>query len=171
VGGLRVHLFGPFEVEEVDHSDLGSRKARTLLKVLALARGRPVSVDHLADVLWGDDLPARPADQVAVLVSRLRRVLGSERLIRTDLGYELRVDWLDVAELESRADEAAGHLEAGRVAAARAVSQAALSLVHGDLVADESDPWWAEAERAAARRTVGRARLVGAEAALRAEEA
>jgi DNA-binding SARP family transcriptional activator len=168
VDGLRVHLFGPFEVEGVDPHELGSRKARTLLKVLALARGQPVSVDHLADVLWGDDLPARPVDQLAVLVSRLRRVLGADRLVRSDLGYALRVDWLDLAELESRVDEAAGHLEAGRVAAARAVAQAALALVSGDLIADEYDPWWAEAERAAARRTVGRARLVGAEAALQA---
>jgi DNA-binding SARP family transcriptional activator len=44
-----VRVLGGFEIEGVDPHRLGSRKARTLLKVLTLARGRPVSVDHLID--------------------------------------------------------------------------------------------------------------------------
>jgi DNA-binding SARP family transcriptional activator len=61
--------------------------------VLALARGVPVSVDRIADVLWGDDQPARPADQVGVLAPRLRGVLGAERIARSDAGYSLVADW------------------------------------------------------------------------------
>jgi DNA-binding SARP family transcriptional activator len=79
VDGLRVHVLGPLEIEGVEPAELGSRKARTLLKLLALARGRPVTVDRITDVLWGDDPPAHPSDQVSVLVSRLRRVIGAER--------------------------------------------------------------------------------------------
>lgn len=72
-GWVRVRLLGGFQVEGMAERDLGSRKGRTLLKVLALAGGAPVSVDRIADVLWGDDQPSRPAEQVGVLVSRLRR--------------------------------------------------------------------------------------------------
>ena len=82
---VRVHVLGEFEVEGFGAGQLGSRKARTLLKVLALARGKPVTVDHLIDCLWPEDeaAPSRPDEQVSVLVSRLRAVLGSERLPRT----------------------------------------------------------------------------------------
>src|SRR4051794_13816730 len=89
---VRVRVLGSFEVEGLAPRELGSRKARTLLKVLAIARGRPVSVGQLIERLWPDEdgAPSRPDEQVAVLVSRLRGVLGSERLVRTDAGHSLR---------------------------------------------------------------------------------
>ncbi|MBA2279953.1 MAG: winged helix-turn-helix domain-containing protein, partial [Acidimicrobiia bacterium] len=96
---MRVRVLGGLSVDGVPERELGSRKGRTLLKVLALARGAPVTVDRLAEVLWGDRQPARPADQVGVLVSRLRGVLGAERLPRADAGYALVTEWLDVDEL------------------------------------------------------------------------
>src|SRR4051794_19306999 len=110
---LRVRVLGGFSVEGIDEHDLGSRKARLVLKALALARGRPVTVDRLVDVVWPEGPPGRPADQLAVLISRLRRVLGADRLVRSDAGYALRVDWLDVAELERLAREATDRLAAG----------------------------------------------------------
>jgi len=172
VGGLaqlRVRLLGGLDVEGVDGRDLGSRKARTLVKLLALARGAPVSADAMVEALWpGDDMPARPVDQVGVLVSRLRSVLGADRLPRSDAGWALDVDWLDIAELDARVDEAAARLAAGSPAGARAGALAALVLVRGELLADEPDPVWAEAARAGVARTVARARLIGAEAALAA---
>jgi len=61
VDGLSIHVLGAFEVEGVGAAGLGRRKARTLLKVLALARGQPVSVDRLTEVLWAKNRrPARP---------------------------------------------------------------------------------------------------------------
>src|SRR3984893_12417586 len=114
---LRVRLFGGLEVEGIDGLTLGSRKARTLVKVLALARGAAVPADTVVEALWpGDDMPAKPVEQVGVLVSRLRSVLGAERLTRSDVGGALAVDWLDVAELEARVDEAAARLGAGNPA-------------------------------------------------------
>jgi DNA-binding SARP family transcriptional activator len=168
---LRIRLFGGLEVEGISEKELGSRKARTLVKVLALARGAPVSADRIVDALWEDDAPARPLDQVGVLVSRLRPVLGAERLRRTDAGWALAVDWLDVTELEARVDEAAARMEAGSQAAALAAARAALALVRGELLADEPDAPWAEADRATASRTVARARVLTAEAALAAGRA
>jgi DNA-binding SARP family transcriptional activator len=162
-----VRLLGALDVEGIDGRALGSRKARTLIKVLALARGRPVGPDRIADVLWPDgDAPARPADQIGVLVSRLRSTLGPDRLARTDGGWALRTDWLDMAELEARVEEAGARLAAGSPGAARAAARAALTLLRGELLADEPDPVWADAERAAVARLAARARLVAAEAAL-----
>ncbi len=137
-----------------------------MLRLLALGRGHRVSVDRIAEVLWVDAPPARPGDQVAVLVSRLRRVLGSDRLPRTDAGYSLAVDWFDVDELGARVNEAADHLAAGRLAAATTVSRAALALLRGDFLADEPDPWWPGQSGAAVARLVARSGMVGAEVAL-----
>lgn len=164
---MRVRVLGGFSVDGFADRELGSRKARTLLKALAVARGAPVPVDRLVDVLWGDDPPARPADQVGVLVSRLRGVLGADRLMRTDSGYALRADWLDVDELAARVREAADALGADRVGAARAAAQAAKALARGQILPEE-DGHWVDVERAAADALASSARRIAAEAAARA---
>ena len=166
---LRVRLLGGLDVEGLDERTIGSRKARTLVKVLALARGAPVTADAVVEALWpGDDVPAKPMEQIGVLVSRLRAVLGSDRLIRSDAGWSLTIDWLDIVELEDRVDEASARLAADSPTAARVAARAALALVRGELLADEPDPVWAEVERGAVGRTIARARVVAAEAALAA---
>ncbi|HEX7168718.1 MAG TPA: BTAD domain-containing putative transcriptional regulator [Acidimicrobiales bacterium] len=164
---MRVRVLGGFSVDGIAERDLGSRKARALLKVLALARGAPVSVERLVDVLWGEHPPARPADQVGVLVSRLRGVLGADRIARTDAGFALRTDWLDVDELAARVREAADALRADRLGAARAAAHAATALARGTVLPEE-DGDWVEVERAAANALAGSARRIAAEAAAQA---
>jgi DNA-binding SARP family transcriptional activator len=167
---LRIRLLGGLDVEGVAVAALGSRKARRLLKALALGRGAPVPADRLVEVVWGDDPPARPAEQLGVLVSRLRATVGKERLPRTDAGWTLRADWVDVEELDARATEAAARLEAGQWAAAGAAATAALQMVRGPLLPEEEGEW-IDDERRSVERTIGRVRLVGAEAALAAGDA
>jgi DNA-binding SARP family transcriptional activator/tetratricopeptide (TPR) repeat protein len=164
-GSVRVRLLGGFEVEGVAERDLGSRKARTLLKVLALAGGSPVSVHRIAEILWGDKQPSRPADQVGVLVSRLRRVLGAERIIRSDAGYVLTTDWLDVSDLRGLAAVAAEARAEGRAGAARAAADAALLLARGPLLPDE-DGEWVEAERAAVGAAISEVQRLAVDAAV-----
>jgi len=164
---VRVRLLGRFEVEGVADRDLGSRKGRMLLKLLALARGRPVSVDRIVDVLWGDALPSRPADQVGVLVSRLRSGLGAERITRTDEGYALFTEWLDLDQLEELASTSAAALADGRVGVARAAAGAALALARGPLLPDEEGEW-VEAERGAVEAVVRRVRRLAVDAAVAA---
>jgi DNA-binding SARP family transcriptional activator/tetratricopeptide (TPR) repeat protein len=166
VSGLRVRLLGHFEIEGVESQRLGSRKARTLLKILALARGRPVAVDFLVECLWPDGLPAKPATQVAVLVSRLRAVLGTDQLVRSDAGYALVADWLDVDAVTQLGDEAARRLGMGSHALARVAAAAALTLARGSLLEDEPEAPWAQPDRAAAARLVTRVRHTAAEAAM-----
>src|SRR5450631_551190 len=143
---LSVRVLGEFEVDGVEPSALGSRKGRALLRLLALARGHAVSAEALALALWRDALPSRPADQVAVLVSRLRTVVGRHRLEHSDAGYRLHYDWLDADELADLVAEIERRQAAGNVGGAAAAARVALSLVRGELVV-EQEPW-AEARRA-----------------------
>ena len=163
---LRVHLLGEFQVEGVSAHELGSRKARLLLKVLALHLGRPVSVDRLADAVWPAALPAHPADQLAVLVSRLRSVVGRDRIRSGEAGYRLDADWVDLAELTATAERADRAVEAGDDRGALEWARTALALAGHELLPEELDAPWAEPARAATSRTITRMRRTAARAAL-----
>jgi DNA-binding SARP family transcriptional activator len=70
-------------------SDLGSRKARLLLKLLAAERAHLVGVDRVIDVLWDHEPPVQAAENVSTLVSRLRRELGAGIIEGGRDGYRL----------------------------------------------------------------------------------
>jgi len=157
--GLRIHVLGEVSVDGVERPALGSRKARQVLRELALARGRPVSADSLADTLWHDDLPRDPAAQVAVLVSRLRGALGAEHISHGDAGYALRYQWLDIEAAEQLTDEAARRLSRERYAAALSASRGALALLRPGPSADGAADSLALRLTARARHLCGRALL------------
>jgi DNA-binding SARP family transcriptional activator len=79
-GQIELRLAGTFGVirggTELPEREVGSRKSRTLLKLLAVERPTLVSVDRIADVLWAGGRPAAAEHNVATLVSRLRGVLA-----------------------------------------------------------------------------------------------
>ena len=104
---LGVRVLGSFQLDGVELSELRSRQARTVLKALAVAGGGVVTVDALIDAVWPDGLPADPDRDIAVLVSRVRSLLGPERVIRDDAGYRLVADWYDYREVEALTREAA----------------------------------------------------------------
>jgi DNA-binding SARP family transcriptional activator/tetratricopeptide (TPR) repeat protein len=144
-----------------------SRKARTLLKLLAVERTRLVSVDRIAEVLWPGDPPADLAGSVATLVSRLRRALGSAVICGGHQGYQLDgapgivVDLDEAARLTSRAERELGMTPAlARTAAERAVGL----LSPGTALAEEPYAAWAEPARDELRGLLRRARhsLAGA---------
>src|SRR5688572_27667280 len=74
---IEVRLLGPVAAIDAAGSiiDLGSRKQRMLLAILALARGHVVSTDRLIDELWAGDPPARARTSLYSYVSNLRRAL------------------------------------------------------------------------------------------------
>jgi DNA-binding SARP family transcriptional activator len=164
---LAVRVLGEFGVDGVEPGAFGSKKARLALQLLAVAAGQPVPPGVLIDALWEDAPPARPEDQVAVLMSRLRSVLGRDRIERRDRGYLLRCDWLDATELALLTEEVDRRRQAGNVIGAVAPARVVLSLIRG------ADPAplpgeWARLRQAELERLIGRARLVAATALLEA---
>lgn len=76
-------VLGPLEVRRGGTPlDLGKQKQRALLAALALWVGRPVSVDTLIDLVWGDSPPAAVTATLQSYVSTLRRVLEPDRPLR-----------------------------------------------------------------------------------------
>jgi DNA-binding SARP family transcriptional activator len=164
---LAVRLLGEFSVDGVESQSLGSRKARLALHLLALADGQVVSSDVLTDSIWADTQPARPEDQLAVLMSRLRGVLGRDRIEHRGNGYVLRADWRDATELTHLTDEIDRRAAAGNIVGGAAAARVALSLLRGAGPAQLPGDW-AELRRAALDRLIGRARLTAAAALLAA---
>jgi DNA-binding SARP family transcriptional activator len=164
---LAVRVLGEFAVDGVEPQALGSRKARLALHLLALADGQPVAADVLADAIWGDALPVRPDDQLAVLMSRLRGVLGRDRIEHGDGGYRLNSDWQDAAELAHLGEEVDRRSGTGNLLGAAAAARVALSLLRGAGPA-ELPGEWAQLRRSALLRLIGRARLRAARALLAA---
>ena len=165
---LRVRVFGEFRLEGADLTTLRSRKARTLLKMLAVRMGQVVSVDALVDGLWQHELPADPGREVAVLVSRARGVVGGDRLLRREHGYVLHADWCDRDEVHALVREAADRSERGDASGAHVAAEAALRLADAELLADEPEAEWLEPLRAESRAVVAEARALAAGAALAA---
>src|SRR5215472_4747852 len=126
---LAVRVLGDFGVDGVEPHALGSKKARTALHLLALAQRHCVRSDILIDALWGEAPPSTPDEQLAVLMSRLRSVLGRDRIEHRDGGYLVRYDWLDAAELAALTDEMDKRRGAGHIVGAAAAARVALSLV------------------------------------------
>ncbi|MBV9796028.1 MAG: AAA family ATPase [Actinobacteria bacterium] len=164
---LAVRVLGDFGVDGIEPSALASRKGRLVLCVLALARGQPVPADVLVDTLWGDAPPTRPEDQLAVLISRLRSVLGRDRIQHHDRGYLLACDWLDASELAALVEEIDRRRAAGNVLGAAAAARIALSLLRGYRPPPVPGDW-AQLRLAELDRLVGRARPAAATALLEA---
>jgi DNA-binding SARP family transcriptional activator/tetratricopeptide (TPR) repeat protein len=159
--------------------DLGGRRQRAVLAALVIHRGQVVAADRLADLVWGDRLPANPSGALQAYVSHLRRRLqpeaGARRrgdvIVRAGNGYLLRLaaDAVDAWRFESVVDCSTGLNPAD---SARALDDA-LRLWRGPAYAEYAGEPWVEAEiarldelRAVARERVLDARLQLGDAAL-----
>lgn len=169
-----VRLVGRFGVSRdgvpIDRSDLGSRKGRELLKLLAVERDRVVTVDRIVEVLWPDSAPAHPPASVATLVSRLRKALGPELVDGDREGYRLGAApgvTVDLDEAARWVAEAERRHTAGEPALAVAAAARADELLGaGDVLVEEPSADWAEPARIESADLLRRCRRVMAEAAL-----
>ncbi|QUH04153.1 winged helix-turn-helix domain-containing protein [Saccharopolyspora erythraea] len=91
---MRFGVLGPLTVWDADGQDVRvpEAKVRTLLAILLVHRGGPVSADRLVDDVWADDPPGAPLNTLQSKVSQLRRVLGRDRVVHEPAGYRLRLD-------------------------------------------------------------------------------
>jgi DNA-binding SARP family transcriptional activator len=86
-------ILGPLEViSDRKVVDLGGPKQRTLLALLLLEANRVVSSDRLIEALWEETPPETAGKALQVYVSKLRKLLGKERVETKAPGYLLHVD-------------------------------------------------------------------------------
>jgi predicted ATPase/DNA-binding SARP family transcriptional activator len=83
--GVVVGVLGPLVLQRPDGAAMpvGSGRQRRLLAALALHAGAAVGCDALAELVWGDDLPADPDGALHTNVARLRRLLPAAVAIGT----------------------------------------------------------------------------------------
>lgn len=144
-GTVEIRLLGPVEARAGGESiDLGPRKQRLALAILALSVNQPITVDQLVDLTWPNEPPRTARHAVQVWVSRLRALLleagrGSPRIITRGATYTLHANpmQIDVFQFRSLVDGARGEpFSMTRVAMLRR----ALALWHGPPLADVTSP-------------------------------
>jgi DNA-binding SARP family transcriptional activator/Tfp pilus assembly protein PilF len=89
-------ILGPLEVGIGKHRlELGGTRQQVVLAMLLLSTNDVVSVDRLAEAIYGEDLPPTARSQVQISISALRRLLaahGAEAAIdRQAQGYVLQI--------------------------------------------------------------------------------
>jgi DNA-binding SARP family transcriptional activator len=148
---LRVGILGPLEVHRGDvPCVLGGRQQRFVLALLVLELGHAVSLDRIADALWGDDLPASYVTTIQTYVFRLREVLEPHRAKRDPAhilistpggGYRLDLPpaAVDAVRFETEVEGGRSALEAGDASAAAQRLAAALALWRGEVLSDLGD--------------------------------
>ena len=147
---MEFRVLGPLEVVRSQRTlPLGGPKQRAILGMLVAHANEVVSVDRLADVLWGESRPPDPASVIQVYVSNLRKLLEPDRPVATPPqvlltkrpGYLLRVAPERVDALRFAALAAQGHRELAAHDPARTVDilRQALGLWRGRALADMAD--------------------------------
>ena len=118
---LEFRILGPLEVLDGDRPvRLGGPKQRAALAILLLNANRVVSVERLADDLYGGAPPVTAVTQVQRQVSDLRKLLGAAAIETRSPGYVLHVEpgRLDLDRFERWTSEAGQALERGDAQAA-----------------------------------------------------
>src|SRR5262245_20909996 len=123
---------------------LGSRKQRALLALLLLREGEVVSRDRVIEELWHGEPPRAAEPTLHAYVSRLRKIVGPDRLQTRSPGYRLTFapDELDAARFERSLGEAREKAPRERAQLLRD----ALSLWRGPALADLAFEPFAETE-------------------------
>jgi predicted ATPase/DNA-binding SARP family transcriptional activator len=140
---VQVGILGPLEIRD----DAGillpvsGARLRALVIRLAVADGRAVSVDRLAEDLWDGQGPADAANAVQALVSRLRSAAGRNSVEFGPAGYRLVVDsdGVDAHAFEQQVGAGRRALADGRLAEAASLLAEALGRWRGPALADVAD--------------------------------
>ena len=108
------------------------------MAILLLHRREVVSVDRIADELWGEQPPDTATKTVQVYVSRLRKALGEGVLVSSGGGYVLEADadQVDADRFERLATEGRAALDRGEPPGAAKTLAEALDLWRGPPLAD-----------------------------------
>ena len=168
---MDVAILGPLEVR-VDGRvlPLAGPKQRALLAMFAVHANEVVSRDRLIEALWDEQPPTSVDQSLDTYISRLRRSLGRDRLLRRPGGYVLRLDAgeLDLDRFESFVHRAREASAAGDPESSVALFREALALWRVPALADVIYEPFAnrKAEQLEERRLTALEELVEAELAL-----
>ena len=114
---VQIRLLGGISAASDDGRalDLGPAKCQAVLAALAVSAGSSVPVSRLVEMVWGADPPRTAEKTLQSYVTRLRKSLGSDAIVRTGAAYLLDVEGgsVDVVRFQR-------HLDAGDTAAALA---------------------------------------------------
>ena len=140
----------------VDEERFPGRQGRIVFAYLAAQNGRPVPRDELAELLWGDELPATWVKALGVLMTKLRALLeecgidGSTALTSAFGCYKLSLptgSWIDVAAALEALERAESLLAGGDFAEAKAEAATAAALARRVFLPGEDAPWVEEKRR------------------------
>jgi DNA-binding SARP family transcriptional activator len=149
----RIQLCGTTIVEaggERLEGRLPGRQGRILFAFLVLNRDRPSSRSELVEAVWpGETAQAASESGLTPLISKLRRMLGAERIdghatIRLVLDADTRVDVEDAVRAVHRAES---QLALGNFTRAWSPSLASLFVSEREFLAGENNPWVDEQRR------------------------
>jgi ATP/maltotriose-dependent transcriptional regulator MalT/DNA-binding SARP family transcriptional activator len=154
---LRVRCLGGFEIfrggAPVSDGQWKSRRAKTLLKLLAAQAGREISREQALEMLWSDQHPEGLRTAFNSLLHRARKVLeprtGAGKDIfcvrqegdRIGLNHELV--WTDVQQFQAHLDEAERTGRGGQPGKAMEAYEKAVALYRGDFLPEEPFLEWA----------------------------
>jgi SARP family transcriptional regulator, regulator of embCAB operon len=103
---LTIRLFGPISIGVGERTlgprDFGGTRPKQVLEILLAARGGIVSVDRIAELLWGENQPGNAPACVQTFVSGLRRHLSRDpgcarELVVTERGaYRFAIEQADI---------------------------------------------------------------------------
>src|SRR5690242_20666830 len=135
-------ILGPLQVRlDGEELALGGRNQRAVLALLLLQANQVVSIERLAEDLYGGETPVTAVTQVHRQISELRRAFGDEAAAAIETrppGYLIRVAprELDLHRFEELTSEAAGAMDGGDPGAAFDALGEALALWRGPALAD-----------------------------------
>jgi predicted ATPase/DNA-binding SARP family transcriptional activator len=144
---LEIRLLGPFEVFAGGlPAEISGSKRHALLALLALRRGRVVSVDELVDALWGEQLPAAPRNALQHHVARLRAALRQDTIVASNDGYGLMDASVDALRFEELLGEARIALRESDASGAAESISLALGLWRGPALQGLTEATWFSVE-------------------------
>ena len=150
-GGVR--LDGPSG--RFTDTDLPGHQGRIAFVALALQR-RPLSRDELADIVWGETLPAQWNGALSTIVSKIRSLLARSGLDTASVmpttggTYELVLpsdSWVDLEDAYRRVDRAEGAARHGDDRAATRDATAASGTLRRPLLSGVDNDWVDQARR------------------------
>jgi DNA-binding SARP family transcriptional activator/streptogramin lyase len=134
----------------LDEQRFPGRQGRILFAYLAAQKGRPVPRDELAELLWGEKLPATWEKALRVLMTKLRTLLtecgidGATALTSAFGCYQLTLPagaWIDVHAAANAVERAETAFAAGDLDYARAQASTAAELARRVFLPGEEGPW------------------------------